>query len=240
MIEWRDQGILLSARKHGETSIIAEVFCSDKGRHAGVIRGGTSRKLAPVLQPGAQLDVIWKARLEEHIGSYQVEPLRSRAAQAMGDPLALAGMTSTLALLSFALPEREAHSALYDTSVTLLDLICATDAWPLAYLRWEVQLLEELGFGLDLHQCAVTGDTEGLRFVSPKSGRAVADHAAGEWKARLLPLVPCMVGDGQADNADIAQGLRTTGYFIEKWVAAGQHRPVPEARKRLVERLLRS
>ncbi len=240
MIEWRDEGILLTARKHGETSIIAEVFCAHRGRHAGVVRGGTSRKMSPVLQPGAQLDVIWKARLEEHIGSYQVEPLRSRAAQAMGDPLALAGMTSALAMLSFGLPEREEHAALYETSVTLLDLICATEAWPLAYLRWEVQLLEEMGFGLDLHQCAVTGETEGLEFVSPKTGRAVAGYAAGEWKSRLLPLVPCMVGNGDAENASIAEGLRTTGYFIEKWLAASLNRSVPEARKRFIERLLRS
>lgn len=241
MIEWRDEGVLLSVRKHGETSAIIEVFTEQHGRHAGVVRGGLSRKMAPVLQPGAQLDVTWKARLADHLGSFVVEPLRSRAAGVMSDPLALAGMTSALGLLSFSLPEREGHEALYETSVMLLDLICATEAWPLAYLRWEVQLLEELGFGLDLHQCAVTGGTSDLAFVSPKTGRAVAAHAAGEWKDRLLPLAPCMVGDGASANADIAEGLRTTGFFLEKWVAPAMgEKPVPVARQRFVERLLRS
>ncbi|MGB1235061.1 MAG: DNA repair protein RecO [Planktomarina sp.] len=240
-MEWRDEGVLLAVREHGETSAIVDVFTEAHGKHSGIVRGGRSRKMAPVLQPGAQLDVAWKARLEEHLGTFAVEPIRSRAGGVMNDPLALAGMTSALGLLAFSLPERAVHAALYETSVVLFDLILATDAWPLAYLRWEVQLLEELGFGLDLHHCAATGSTQDLNFVSPKSGRAVAAHAAGEWKNRLLPLVPCMVGDGDAENDDIAEGLRTTGYFLEKWVAPAMgDRPLPEARKRFVERLLRS
>lgn len=240
MIEWRDEGVLLSVRKHGESATIVDIFTENHGRHSGVIRGGAGRKMAPILQPGAQLDVAWKARLEEHLGAFSVEPLRSRAAQVMSDPLALAGLTSTVGLLAFSLPEREIHAALYETSITLLDLICATEAWPLAYLRWEVQLLEALGFGLDLHQCAVSGETTDLQYVSPKSGRAVAAHNAGEWKTRLLPLVPCMVGDGPSENVDIAEGLRTTGHFLEKWMAPAMgDRPLPVARQRLVERLFR-
>ena len=239
MIEWREDGILLSVRKHGETSAIIETFSADHGRHAGVVRGGVGRKIAPILQPGAQLDLTWKARLEDHLGAFSVEPIRSRAAHAMSDPLALAGMSSALALCSFALPERESVPGLYDTTTVLLDLICTTDAWPLAYLRWEIQLLEELGFGLDLYQCAVSGSTDDLIYVSPKSGRAVSAARAGEWKSRLLPLVPCMVGVGDAGDSNIAEGLRTTGYFIEKWIAAALHKPVPEARKRFVERLIR-
>lgn len=241
MIEWRDEGVLLSVRKHGENAAIIDVFTPHHGRHAGVVRGGAGRKMSPVLQVGSQLDVSWKARLEEHLGAFVVEPLRSRAAQVMSDPLALAGMTSVVGLLGFSLAERETYPDLYETSVTLLDLICATEAWPLAYLRWEVQLLEELGFGLDLHQCAVSGDTQDLAYVSPKSGRAVAAHHAGEWKTRLLPLPGCMVGDGDAENADIADGLRTTGFFLEKWVAPSMgDRPLPIARQRFVERLIRA
>ncbi len=241
MIEWRDEGVLLSVRKHGETAVIAEVFTEAHGRHAGVVRGGTSRKMAPVLQPGGQVQVVWKARLEDHLGSYTVEPVRSRAAGVMNDPLAMAGMNAALGLLKFALPERAAHGALYETSVMLCDLICATEAWPLAYLRWEIQLLEELGFGLDLYRCALTGETQGLQFVSPKTGRAVANHAAGEWKNRLLPLPACMVGDGPSANGDIAEGLRTTGHFLEKWVAPAMgDTPLPDARRRFVERLLRT
>ena len=121
-MDWRDHGILLGQRRHGETSAIIEVFTRDHGRHAGIVRGGTSRKIAPILQPGAQLDVTWRARLEDHMGSFTVEPMRSRAAAAMSGRLALAGLNSVCALLRFCLPEREAHHALYQRSEQLLDL----------------------------------------------------------------------------------------------------------------------
>lgn len=241
MIEWRDEGVLLAVRKHGENAVIIDVLTQRHGRHSGVVRGGAGRKQAPVLQPGAQLDLVWKARLEEHLGSFTVEPLRSRAAQVMTNPLALAGLTSTVGLLCFSLPEREIYPNLYTISVNLLDLMCVTDAWPLAYLQWEIQLLEMLGFGLDLNQCAVSGEIEDLTFVSPKTGRAVAAHHAGEWKMRLLPLVPCMKGEGNAENNEISEGLRTTGHFLEKWLAPSLgDRPLPVARQRLVDRLILS
>lgn len=241
MIEWRDEGVLLAVRKHGENAVIIDVLTQRHGRHSGVVRGGAGRKQAPVLQPGAQLDLVWKARLEEHLGSFTVEPLRSRAAQVMTNPLALAGLTSTVGLLCFSLPEREIYPNLYTISVNLLDLMCVTDAWPLAYLQWEIQLLEMLGFGLDLNQCAVSGEIEDLTYVSPKTGRAVAAHHAGEWQMRLLPLVPCMKGEGNAENNEISEGLRTTGHFLEKWLAPSLgDRPLPVARQRLVDRLILS
>ena len=140
-MDWRDQGIILSTRKHGETSVILEVFTPMHGRHAGVVRGGVSRKMTPILQPGGQVDLHWRARLEEHIGSFSVEPLRSRA-DALSDRLALAGLNAVTALLSFALPEREPHEALYARTEPLLDLLGQNDLWPLAYLRWEMALLE--------------------------------------------------------------------------------------------------
>ena len=241
MIEWRDEGVLLAVRKHGEAAVIVEVFTEHHGKHAGVVRGGAGRRQGPVLQPGGQFEVVWKARLEEHMGAFTVEPLRSRAAQVMADPLALAGLTSVVGLLNFALPERELHAALYGASINLLDLMCVTDAWPLAYLHWEMQLLEDLGFGLDLSCCAVSGTTEDLAYVSPKSGRAVAEHHAGRWKIQLLPLAPCMIGQSVADNGEIAAGLRTTGHFLEKWLAPSLgDRGLPLARQRLVERLFRT
>ena len=168
-MEWRDQGILLAVRKHGETSAILEVFTPTHGIHAGVMRGATSRKIAPILQPGAQLDVQWRARLEDHIGSYSVEPLRSRAAMVMQDRQALAGLNAVCALLVHSLPEREPHPALYERTEALFDILDETELWPLAYLRWEVALLEELGYGLDLDECAVTGKTQDLIYVSPKT-----------------------------------------------------------------------
>ena len=239
-MEWRDQGILLSARKHGETSSIIEMFTPTHGRHVGVVRGGTSRKIAPILQPGAQLDVVWRARLEDHIGSFSVEPVRSRAAAAMGDRLALAGLNTVTALLSFCLPEREAHAPLYDRTQALLDLLGQPDVWPLAYLQWEMGLLEEMGYALDLSTCAVTGATEGLCFVSPRSGRAVSAKGAGEWADRMLPLPDVLRGEGEGSDAEIGQGFVTTGYFLERHLAHDLGgKPLPEARARFVEAFTR-
>lgn len=239
-MEWRDHGILLSMRRHGESSAIIDVFTEEHGRHAGVVRGGASRRMAPILQPGAQLDVTWRARLEDHLGSYHAEPLRSRAAAALSGRLALAGLNAVTALLAFCLPEREPHPDLYVRSERLLDLLEHEDLWPLAYLQWELALLEETGFGLDLSACAVTGRLAGLAFVSPKTGRAVSREGAGEWADRLLPLPPVLLGQGDAGDTEILQALRTTGYFLETHLAPslGSH-PLPEARGRLMDLLSR-
>ena len=163
MIGWREDGTLLSVRRHGESSAIVELFTEAHGRHVGVVRGGASRKLAPLLQPGAQLDAAWSARLDDHIGTFAVEPLKSRAAAVLDDRVALAGLTAMCALLSFTLPEREPHTLLYRRSLALFDLLGQNEAWPVVYLRWELALLEEMGFGLDLATCAVTGCARGSR-----------------------------------------------------------------------------
>ena len=240
-MDWRSSGILLSTRPHGETSVIIEVFMPDRGRHAGVVRGGTSRKIAPILQPGAQLDVAWRARLEDHLGSFAIEPVRSRTALVMGNRLALAGLNAVTGLLSFCLPERAAFPALYQRSEQLLDLLGQDDVWPLAYLRWEMALLEDMGFGLDLGTCAVTGASEGLAFVSPKSGRAVSAAGAGEWVDRLLPLPPVMMGQGEGADAEVIDALRTTGYFLENRLAPHLGaRSLPDARARFVSTFSRS
>lgn len=235
MIEWRDEGVLLATRPHGESSLIAQIFTAEHGRHAGVIRGGTSRKMAPILQPGAQLDVAWRARLDAHIGSFTVEPVRSRAAQVLASRLALAGLNAVTALLAFALPERQAHADLYLRSQQLLDLLGQDDLWPLAYLQWEMRLLEDLGYGLDLSECAVTGATTDLVFVSPKTGRAVSAMGAGDWASRLLPLPPILLGAGADTNVEIRQGLDVTGYFLSEKLAPDLGtRPLPEARMRFL------
>lgn len=240
MLTWRDQGILLSARRHGENAAIIEVLTRDHGRHAGVVRGGAGRRMAPVLQPGAQLDVSWSARLEEHIGTFRVEPLRSRAAVALADRRALAGLNAVTALLSFCLAERAPYPGLAARTEALLDLLEQQDLWPLAYLHWEVALLEEMGFGLDLSACAVTGSTQNLCYVSPRSGRAVSRAAAGEWADRLLPLPPCLRGEGAAEDAEIAAALGTTGYFLTHKLAPELgDKPLPDARARFVDRLSR-
>lgn len=240
MIEWRDEGALLKVRKHGESSAIIEVFTEAHGRAVGVVRGGTSRKIAPILQPGAQLDVTWKARLEDHLGSFTVEPIRSRAAQVMSDRLALSGLNAVTGLLSFALPEREVHPPLYTRTIQLLDLLGQGEVWPLAYLQWELALLEELGFALDLSGCAVTGGTDDLTFVSPRTGRAVSRDAAGDWADKLLPLPPILLGEGEGAVDEILQALRTTGHFLHNHLAPSLgDRPLPEQRQRLIDVLSR-
>ncbi len=239
MIEWRDEGAVLAVRTHGETSAIVEVFTAEHGRHAGVVRGGVSRKLAPVLQPGAQVQVVWTARLDEHLGTFTVEPLRSRAG-AMGDRLSLAGLNAVTGLLALTLPERDPHPGLYQRTVALLDLLDQTDLWPLAYLHWELALLEEMGFGLDLTQCAVTGAIDGLIYVSPRTGRAVRAAGAGEWADRMLPLPPVLLGQGDASQSEITVALATTGYFIEHRLLKGAgDKPMPASRSRLIEAMNR-
>lgn len=239
-MDWREDGVLLAVRRHGETAAIIEVFTEGHGRHAGVVRGGAGRRLSPVLQVGAQLDLVWRARLEDHLGAFSVEPLRSRAGALLGDPLGLAGLASVCALLAHALPERAAYPALYEGSVTLLDLIPATPAWPLAYLRWEVALLATLGFALDLTRCAVTGARDGLIYVSPRTGRAVSAAGARGYEDKLLSLPPCLRGAGAAPNAEIATALRVTGHFLQREVGPQRPgKPFPPARARLLDRLAR-
>ena len=234
-MDWRAEGILLGTRRHGEHAAILDLFTAEHGRHMGVVRGGASRRMAPLLQPGAQLDATWRARLDAHLGSYTVELVRGRAAEAMGDRLALAGLNAVCALLSFALPERHAYPALHARSLVLLDGLGA-ERWAEAYLGWELALLEDTGFGLDLTSCAATGVTQDLAYVSPRSGRAVSRAGAGEWAARLLPLPGVMRGVAGGDPAEVVEGLRTTGHFLSEHLAPSLgDRPLPPARQRLVD-----
>ncbi len=238
-MDWRENGILLARRRHGENAAIIEVFTRDHGRHAGIVRGGTSRRMTPILEPGNQIDVTWRARLEDHLGTYTVEPVQSRAALLMADRVTLAGLNALTSLLCFALPEREAHPNLYDGTLTVLNMLTSSPYWPMAYLRWEMSLLEDLGFGLDLSACAVTGQTENLIYVSPKSGRAVSGAAAGKWKTKLLPLTPALVGGGDGTPTDITEGLRTTGHFLKTGLATSLgNKPLPPARDRLIDMLI--
>ncbi len=234
MIEWSAEGVLLSVRRQGEAHALIEVLTEGHGLHAGLVRGGGSRRVAPILQPGAQLALSWRARLDEHLGAFTVEPIRSRAAQVMGDRLALPALNAVCALLVFALPERAPHPRLYHASRALMDALGTDPSWPLAYLAWERLLLEEAGFGLDLSSCAVTGSTDALAYVSPRTGRAVSEAGAGAYADRLLPLPAALMG-AKGDLRDVLDGLRVTGHFIEAHLApALGERPPPEARARLL------
>lgn len=239
MLDWRDEGLLLTVRPHGEHAAIIDVFTPTRGRHVGVVRGGTSRRLGAVLQPGNQIAVEWRARLEEHLGHFTVEPVQSRS-HLWQDRLALDGLSATLSLLHHALPERDAHPALYEATLALLAAIGAEAGWPALYVQWELLFLEELGFGLDLSACAVTGRADDLAYVSPRTGRAVSRAGAGEWAARLLPLPGWLAAGTAPDPAGIVAALRLTGHFIdERLVRDLSAGPLPEARRRLIERLAR-
>lgn len=236
-MDWQDEGCIIAVRAHGETAAIIEVFTAAHGRHAGVVRGGASRKMAAVLQPGSQVAVSWQARLSEHMGVFTVEPVQSRAGL-MADRLGLAGLNAICAMLHLALPEREAHAGLWRATMALLAALERSADWPEQYLRWEAVLLEELGFGLDLGRCAVTGAREGLVYVSPKTGRAVSAVGAGDWASRLLPLPPVLLGQGRASRAELGQGLAVTGHFLTRSLEPVlRGHPLPVARTRLVDLL---
>jgi DNA repair protein RecO (recombination protein O) len=236
-MEWRDEGILLAARPHGESNAIVEVFSALHGRHAGVVYGGASRKLAATLQPGAQLDLTWRARLEDQLGSFTVELNRARAALVLADRLALAALTSVCALCRYALPERMAYPGFYSETLTLLDAL-PDPGWLRRYADWELQLLDATGFGLDLQQCAVSGARAGLAYVSPRTGRAVTAEAAGDYAARLLPLPTALrEPDAQMDALSLRQALHLSGYFLHHWLAESTGRTLPEARARLLAAL---
>ncbi len=238
-MDWRDEGVLLSVRRHGESAAIIECFTREHGRHAGVVRGGASRKMAPLLQPGAQLSLEWRARLAEHLGAYRVELERSRTGAVLNDGDALAALGSAAALLLAYLPEREPYGGLYHATVSLMDALGANPGWPAAYVGWELALLSELGFPLDLGRCAATGGEVELTWVSPKTGRAVSAAAGAPYADRLLPL-PAFLTGGEETPEGVCQGLRLTGYFMKNWVApsVGSHEP-PPARERFEARMKR-
>lgn len=237
-MEWQDEGFVLLSRRHGEGAAILEVMTAAHGRHAGLVRGGGGRRLAPHLEPGTGLDLTWRARLEDHLGTFLVEPRRSRAG-VLADRLSLAGLQSMTALLSFALPEREPAPALYAESLALLAAIEAGGFLP-AYARWELQLLSELGFGLDLSACAATGTTEDLAYISPRSGAAVSRSAGAPYADKLLTL-PAFFLDDRAEEAPAKESLaalEATGYFLfHRLCPALGKRALPPARQRLVDRV---
>jgi DNA repair protein RecO (recombination protein O) len=236
-MEWSDDAIVLSVRAHGETSAIVEVLTRAHGRHLGLVRGGASRRSKPVLQPGNTLHLGWRARLSEHLGNFAVEPAKSRAGAMMEKRVALTGLNAFTAVAGTVLPEREPHESVFEVGEILLDAM-AQDSfahWAPLFVRWEVGLLEALGFGLDLSRCASTGATDDLRYVSPRTGRAVSGAAAVPYKERLFALPGFLLGSRNPDPTaeDITAGLRLTGHFLLERVLAPQGREMPAARLRL-------
>jgi len=238
LIDWTDEAIVLSARPHGETSLLATVMTRGHGRHAGLVRGGTSKRTRGIYQPGNEVVATWRARLAEHLGTFTCELASARIAVVLDDRLRLLGLGAACALVEKALPEREPNPAIYAGLRSLLDTLTTSEAWAEAYVRWEVGLLAELGFGLDLRVCAATGRTADLVYVSPKTGRAVSALAGAPYRDRLLALPAFLLGSGESGSGDIVAGLRLTGHFLERAGFAGE-RGLPPARDRLCDAFAR-
>lgn len=234
-MQWQDDGLVLSTRRHGERDAILEVMTKAHGRHFGLVRSGRSPRLSASLQPGNRLSLVWRARLEDHLGAFAPEVLESRAAFILADALALHA-TAHLGALLRLLPERSPHPALYEAADALCTLASAPMLLAEMLVRFEARILADLGFGLDLTCCAATGTGEDLVYVSPRSGRAVNRDAGAPWAEKLLPLPPFLLGERASARAaglsDIQAGFRLTGYFLDHHVF--EPRAIPPSQARLM------
>lgn len=238
-IEWTAPAIVLEARPHGEGGAVVSLLTEEHGRHAGLAKGGASRAQAGLWLPGNLVEARWIARLPDQLGALSAEMVHPAAALAMEDPLSLALLSSACAIAADALPEREPHPRAFHALVPVIAHLAGGAETVLAdYIRWEALVLTELGYGLNLDTCAVTGTAEGLTHVSPRTGRAVSAGAAAPYTGRLLPL-PAFLRDGETpgDPAAWDAGLRLTDHFLERDAFGARYRPVPEARHRLADRV---
>ncbi len=244
-MEWKDQGIIIGTRRHGETSVIAEIMTRHHGRHLGLVRGGRSRKQQPFLQPGNSVDAGWRARLDEHLGIWQLEPVEQRAATLIQSSLGVFGI-QTLAAHLRLLPERDAHENLYEALSVILDHLDNAPIAAALVVRFELALLEDLGFGLDLSKCAVTGVVTGLTHVSPKTGRAVSRQAAEPWLSKLLPLPGFLLARENRsvaiDNStadELNAGFALAAYFFGRHVYQPRGLAPPQERAGFLKAALR-
>ena len=235
MPNWSDEGFVISARIQGESNAVIGVFTKSHGRHMGLLHGGSSRAKKPLIELGNFVSAQWQARLDEQLGTYQIELMKAYSASLLDDPLKLYALSSVCALLDQALPEREPQEVIYNATSALFDVLHLSDdcaQWLPIYLKWELGMLEALGFGLDLSRCAVSGESGQLDYVSPRTGHGVQAAHAGPYKERLLALPACL-GGGQALENELEAGLQLTGHFLQKHIYALIHKDLPQARIRL-------
>ncbi|WP_135077842.1 DNA repair protein RecO [Terasakiella sp. SH-1] len=235
---WSDLAIVLSARKHGENSVIITTLTREHGRYSGLVRGGSSKKLSPLLQPGNLLQVEWKGRLEEHLGTFSVEMETAYGAKAINSREKLTNINTLCAMCDLCLPERQSVEGVFGAILILLDMLDETRLWPEIYQRWELGLLNELGFGLDLSSCAATGQTGDLIYISPKTGRAVSRNAGEPYKDKLFPLpYHLLVDEVKPHKKDLLAVFTITGHFIERCLLGPINKKLPAARTRFIDRL---
>jgi DNA repair protein RecO (recombination protein O) len=241
-MEWLDEGIVLSARPHGENAAVVTLLTMRQGRHAGLVPGGQGRAARPILQPGTRVKAKWRARVADQLGTYTFEPLASHAAGWFDNPEILAIINAACAVTEASLPERQPMPGVYAGLATLFALQNA-ELWGPAYVKWEIGLLKALGYGLDLTQCAVDGTADNLTYVSPRTGRAVSAKAGEPYRGKLLPLPSFLLGEPEWEPADILQGLDLTTHFLRTHIFSYPHSRVliardgdlPQARQRLAE-----
>lgn len=240
MEHWRDQGLVLSARPHGEGGAVVALLTETNGRHAGFVHGALSSKKRALVEPGTLVSVEWSARTSDNLGTYKLEEERGLSPMILNDPLKLGALLSACALCDAALPEREGHPGLFHGLQALMSTL-DSEVWGAAYVMWEIALLKELGFGLELSKCAGGGDPNMLAYVSPKSGRAVSYEAGEPYKDKLLDLPAFLKPNGgPADEEAVATGLKMTGHFLEHWVFTHHTKGVPEPRLRFEERFAKT
>ncbi len=233
MEQWQDQSIILAVRRHGENGAVVSLLTHSNGRQAGYVRGAFSTNNRGTLEVGNVVDANWRARTSDSLGSLTLELSHSTAARVMQDALKLSALQAACAICDQAVPEKEGGEGLYNGFLALLNIL-EGDVWAAGYIMWEIALLKELGFSLDLSQCAGGGDDRALAYVSPKTGRAVSYIAGEPYKDKLLPLPGFLKPNGgAADPEDICTGLQMTQFFLEHWVFAHHNRGLPEARHRL-------
>ena len=235
MPNWSDEGFVISARLHGESNAVTGLFTAHHGRHMGLVHGGASKTKKSLIELGNFVSAQWQARLDEQLGTYQIEVTRAYSASLLDDPMKLAALSSICSLLDHSLPEREPQPVIYAATAALFEVLYLSSdftQWVPIYLKWELGILEALGFGLDLEKCAVSGQTSGLGYVSPRTGHAVQQAHAGPYKERLLPLPACLGGDEVLEN-ELQAGLSLTGHFLQKHLFALVHKDLPQSRIRL-------
>ena len=224
-MEWRDEGLVLGVRRHGEQSVVLEAMTRAHGRYLGLVRGGRSHRLGAALQPGNTVALVWRARLDEHLGAFAIEPVTLRAGRLIGSALALAGL-NYLSALARLLPERDPHQQVYEAVTLVADRLDDPALAPALVARFEAQMLAECGFRLDLSRCAATGSREDLVYVSPRSGRAVSAEAGAPWRERLLPLPAFLREDASLkappSAAEVDEAFRLTGHFLERDLFPGR------------------
>jgi DNA repair protein RecO (recombination protein O) len=237
-MEFHEEAFVLSARAHGDTGVVVDLLTETHGRHAAFVAGGASRRMKPFLQPGARVIADYRARTSDHLGSARLEPVGEGPSALFDDGLALTGLAAAAAVAQGALPEREPHPGAFLAFEALMAAFQIPSVWPAIFVRFEAGLLEDLGFGLDLSRCAVTGTMDDLIWVSPRTGRAVSREAGAPYADKLLNLPPFMLGaQAGLSEGDVRSGLDLTGHFLEQFVFHPQNKPIPSARVWMVDKL---